>query len=206
MGPEEFSDFLGEQLQAMLHESEQMADPATRERKRLEAEVQKLRQAEQQRLQQQREQERASAVEQESDRWASLFTEALKATPLPANDITMSLMAQAQMTARQRGIELTPEKLAGATVKAAHGMIEAILAHEGTTDDALLDAFPALTKRIHRAIVARYKARQAGGSTGDVTRRVAPAPTEPTKPAGPRVVSSREESEAYGLRKGLRTI
>lgn len=197
---------LAQELQQLLHEEEQLQDPNIRERRRLEQENQTLREAEEQRQNADLQRQHEEQVAAETEKWAGLFTEAIELTGIPVNDITMSLMAQAQMTAKKRGIPLTPEKLAASTKKAVHGLIESIVANESVTDEQVLDAFPSLTKRIHKAIVARYKSRKETGQkpTADLTPR-ARKPTEHADPEKPRTMSSADEHKAYGI-KGLRTI
>jgi len=195
-------------LQKRLAEEEQLNDPNIRERRRLEAENKtfKEREAAQKREAQlaRFEQEKQVALNE----LATTFGEALQLTKLPQSDTVMTLMAKAEHTNRQNGWKLTPQQLAKATEKEVHGLIEAIVGNPNATDDQVLDAFPALTKRIHKAIVARYKARQSAGqqlTPSDLTPRAKqPSAEEPPKQ---RVVNSKEEHEAYNLgRRSLRTI
>lgn len=194
-------------LQKRLHEEEQLQDPNIRERRRLERENQQFReQAEKAKKEQVAAQQKA-ATEAELERLGTLFGEALQATKLPHNDITVRLMAEAEHSNRRNGTNLTPAQLAKATEKAVDSLIEAVVGDEKLTDEQVLDKYPALAKRIHRGLIARHKARQGkmAGQPTDLTPR-ANKPTTEQAPAR-RVVTSQQEHEAYGLgKRALRTI
>lgn len=191
-------------LQERMLEEEQLQDPNIKERRRLESENKKYKTAEQEARQAAEHAQVEEETQTEMNRIAGSFVEALKMTKLPSNDITVKLMAEAEASNRRQGWDLTPEQLARATEKSVHSLIESVLSNESTTDDQLLSAFPVLTKRIHKAIVARFKSR---GSTqnaqpSDVTpRERRPSAEEPRQ----RIVSSIEEHKAFGG-KGLRTL
>ncbi len=193
-------------LQRRMQEEEQLQDPNIRERRRLEQENKDFRSKAENERQARVQFEQDRAVEVERDRVARKFTEAISLTKLPVNDMTIKLMAEAEFTKRKQGWDLTPEQLARSTEKAMHSIVESIMTDENTTDDQLLAAFPKLTERIHKAIVGRYKARQAGGQQrpSDITpRERRPSAEEQTNK--PRVISSAEEHKLYGGR-GLRTL
>ncbi len=213
------TEFLANELKSLMEEEELLQDPNIRERRRLEQENEGFRaektKADQLRVKQEQEQQ----TKVETDRIAGKFKEALSLTKLPINDMTVRMMAEAEWTNRERGWDLSPEKLAQSVEKAMRSQVEAIVAHDDDSqfdpadlsssadaDKSVLGAFPKLTARIHRAIVREYKRKQAGG----VQRPTDMAPRErqqdPTAEQGrPRVVSSAEEQKIYGL-KGLRTI
>ncbi len=192
-------------LQKRLNEEDQNQDPNVRERRRLERENADYRTREEKAKEAEQAAEFQTRVDSARGQLAETFTQALELTKLPRNDITLELMAKAEKSNRSQGWQLTPQQLAAATEKSVNGLIESVLTNESTTDDQLLDAFPELTKRVHRAIVARFKARGAARASqpSDVTPRERRATTEEAPKQ--RVVSSKEEYEAFGG-KGLRTI
>lgn len=200
----DMTELLAERLQSLLAEEEQLQDPNIRERRRLEQENEGYRTKEAKAAEDAAAAEHEAEVKQHTERWAGLLKEGLALTKLPANDITLRFMAEAQHTARQRGWDLTPQQLAGAAEKGVFELVEGILSNEGTTDEQLLNFLPKLTQRIHKAIVAKFKAKRAGpGAAPDLTPRAKRPVAEEQK--GPRVVSSQEEHKAYGI-KGLRTL
>lgn len=191
-------------LRQRMEEEEQLNDPNIRERRRLERENAEYKSKEQKALEEQQAQVREQEFQTALQDLGQKFTEALALTKLPKNDITMELMAKAEKVNRTQGWNLSPQQLAAATEKSVAGMIEGMTG-EGVTDEQVLEMFPAFTKRVHKAIVARFKARGAAGQQQqDITPR-APRPPEGQAPAKPRVMGSKEEQEAYGI-KGLRTI
>lgn len=194
-------------LQKRLHEEEQLNDPNIRERRRLERENQTFREREAAAKQEQVTAHQKAQTAAELERLGGLFREALEVTKLPKNDITVRLMAEAEYTNRQNGSQLSPQQLAKATEKAMHSIVEATTTDESITDEQCLDMYPALTKRIHRGLIARHKARQSkgAGQPPDITpRSVKPAQEDANKP---RTMTSKEEHDAYGLgKRSLRTI
>ena len=204
----DMTEFLANELQTLLAEQEQLQDPNIRERRRLEQENQQFRDKEKTAAEQAAQQQREQETQQHTERWATLFKEAIETTKLPINDLTLKMMAEAQYTARQKGWDLTAPQLAESMQKGVNELIESVLGGEGTSDEQILNAFPKLTQRIHRGIVARFKAKQAGKTAqrpADLTPREKRPGQGEEKPAGPRTVTSAEEHKAYGI-KGLRTI
>lgn len=195
-------------LQKRLHEEEQLQDPNIRERRRLERENAEYKTKETQAKEQAAQAEHQRQVDERLGEYAEKFQAALDKTKIPHNDITVKMMAELEFTNRAKGWNMTPEQLARATEKAVHGHFESLLTNETTTDDQLLDAFPALTKRIHRGIVARFKARQNGQpkQPSDITPRQRQA--TPDDQPKQRTVSSAEEYKEYEKNGGkmLRTI
>lgn len=199
-------DVLSAILQKRLHEEEQLNDPNIRERRRLENENKTLKEREAAAKKQAAEVQQKQAVAQELEKLADTFSEALQQTKLPRNDVVLSLMAKAEHTNRKNGWALTPQQLAKATEKSVHSLIESIVGDESATDDQVLDAFPGLTKRIHKALIARAKARATSGQArqpSDITPRPVQPSTEERKEL--RTATSAEFHKAMNL-KGLRTF
>lgn len=199
-------DVLSAILQKRLHEEEQLNDPNIRERRRLENENKTLKEREATAKKQAAEVQQKQAVAQELEKLADTFGEALQLTKLPRNDVVLSLMAKAEHTNRKNGWALTPQQLAKATEKATDQLIEAVTTDESLTDDQVLDRYPGLVKRIHKALIARAKARTAAGQVrqpSDITPRPVQPSTEERKES--RTATSAEFHKAMGL-KGLRTL
>ncbi len=198
-------EVLSDILQARLREEEQLQDPNIRERRRLERELEGFKSQAQKAEETRQMLEQDAAVESAKNEIADKFSEALALTKLPKNDITIELMAKAESTNRKQGWNLTPQQLAKATEKSVSSMIESMLTNEETTDEQLLEAFPEFTKRVHRGIVARFKARQSGApqKQTDITPRERRQSSEEAPKQ--RVVGSAEEHKVYGI-KGLRTL
>ncbi len=194
-------------LQKKMHENEELQDPNIRERRRLERENAEYRTKDEQAESARVEAEQAKEVDFHVQKIAKTFKDALQLTKLPVNDITVEMMAKVEKERRSQGWELTPEQLARSTEKAIGSLVEGMLTDETTTDEQLLAAFPKLTQRVHKAIVARFKAKQAGGQQrpSDITPRERRPSAEAPQPGKQRVVSSAEEHKLYGG-KGLRSL
>ncbi len=199
--------YLADELQQLLDEEEKLQDPNIRERRKMQSELDGYKTREEQAKHEAEFKAQETEVNQHRERWAGLFKEAIGLTKMPVNDLTMKMMADAQYTARQKGWDLTPPQLAQALEKGVGKLVEAILSNEGTTDDQLLDAHPALVQRIHKALVARSKARKAGnGQPSAVAPQQRRLSTEANAEQNKlKVLNSKDEAAAYGT-KGLRTI
>lgn len=149
-------------------------------------------------------QERAEE-DQQLRRDGALMAKALKDGKLPADDLTLELMLKAHYTAQEEeGLELTPAELAQETRRMMTSALDNCVANlEG---DQLLDAFPQLSQKIHRALVDRYKRQQSGGAQQKA------APPQPAKPAvdgaGPngKRLTEREQHELEEKAAGRRIM
>lgn len=200
---------LTNELQQLLNEAEQNADPNVRARKQAEARAAALELEKQQMVQKQEQEQFQAEVAEKRAKLGQEFTAALQLVKLPKNDQTVALMAQAYRTAKSQGMNLTTEQLARSTQKLAAQFVEHATMTE--SDDELLDLYPNLAGRIHKALVARYNKRKAGvGAAPAPGQPPAPNPNtpaerRPAEDAKPKLLNSKEEHEAYGI-KGLRTI
>lgn len=194
---------LTEKLQQLLNDEEKNLDPRNRELAEKDKQLREMQEKERARLQTEAQQQFESKVAEQRQILGERFTEALKVANLPRNEQTVALMAQAYRTARNHGMrDIGPEQLAKATEKLATSFVENFLQTED--EDLLLERFPKLTERIHKALLNRYNKRKG-------TLPAAKPPQGPNTPAerrdaeGPRIVRSAEEAKEYGI-KGLRTI
>lgn len=197
-------EWLTSQLEAKLKLADEMQDPRTKEllterqkREKVENELNQIRQ-------QQAAEKRQQEVEHELEQISGVFTDALKLVKLPINDETLRMMARQEEANRQLGYQLSPQELAQETEKMAAGQIEAMLAN--SDDDTILDRFPTLSKRIHKAILGRWEKRQAGQQQQPPpVQKAAESIPGVTANGRPKLLNSKEEADAYGI-KGLRTI
>lgn len=195
---------LTERLQLLLNDEEKNLDPRNRELADTRRQLAEAQEKERTRMQTEAQQQFEAKVAEQRTALGARFTEALKVANLPRNDQTVALMAQAYRTARDHGMrDIGPEQLAKATQKLAFGFVESVLKTED--DDQLLELLPALTQRIHKALVGRYNKRKNGPPAAVPNKVQNPNQPAESREGEPRIVRSREEAEAYGI-KGLRTI
>lgn len=195
---------LTERLQLLLNDEEKNLDPRNRELAETRRQLAEAQEKERTRMQTEAQQQFEAKVAEQRTALGARFTEALKVANLPRNDQTVALMAQAYRTARDHGMrDIGPEQLAKATQKLAFGFVESVLKTED--DDQLLELLPALTQRIHKALVGRYNKRKNGPPAAVPNKVQNPNQPAESREGEPRIVRSREEAEAYGI-KGLRTI
>jgi hypothetical protein len=186
------------------------------ERSPLEIENERLRN-EMQRYQEEvsrRDQEAKSAaeLEQENNELRALganFARALKEGKFPANDLTLDIMGKMHFEAEENGIELSPGELVQETRRMYAEALDNCA--DNMEDAQLLEAFPKFSAKLHRALVAKYKAMQAGGQ-----QQPSAAPPPPAQPQqqtnGAKRLTEREEwermqAEASGQgRRILRTL
>ena len=195
---------LTERLQLLLNDEEKNLDPRNRELAETKRQLAEVQAKERDRQQNEAKAVFESKVAEQRQVLGEKFTEALKLANMPRNDQTVALMAQAYRTARNHGNrDITPDQLAKATQKLTSQFVERAVLTED--DDALLESYPKLTERIHRALVNRYNKRKGAPPPATAKPANPNQPAESREEGQPRVVRSKEEAEAYGI-KGLRTI
>lgn len=204
---------LGRELAQLLDTEKQMADPLQRdliERARRGDHAQSELARRQQREEEWQHEQHVLAAK---ERLAEGYGRALKEFKLPANDITVGLMAALQKDAREEGWQMPPDVLARETHRATAEMFDSFaksaLNEQGEINDdtaiELLDLFPLLQKVLHRGLIARYD--RSHGQQSPVVA-TPPKPTgerQPVDQPKSRVLNSLDEAKAYGVR-GLRTI
>lgn len=179
-------DFLQQRMHHLL--TEQNKDPRDLE---LGAKDRRIRELEHAAKQQQTEAQRAQEHAEENRQLAQLgakFNKALKMGGLPEDDLTLDIMAKAYFTAEEEGdFDLSETELAAETRKLMTSSLDNCA--DKMTGDALLDAFPKIAKKLHEALVARYKRLQGGQQTqqpgqvptANVTSRQEEAPRRQTE-------------------------
>lgn len=196
--------FLQERQHRLLQE--QNRDPRDLEMSAKDREIQRLQKEIETKAQKEKE---ARDLEEENAtlrRDGAQAAEALKAGKLPVNDLTLELMLKAKYDAEELGFELTAAELATETRRMMTASMDNCA--ENMEGEELLNAFPKLAKKVHAALVARYKGKQAGG------QQPVSAPPAPTRPQGngevkPRQMTEREqflEMEKISGRRILRGV
>lgn len=137
----------------------------------------------------------------ELNRVGTLLLKALAPSGLPKDDAILDMAAKLYFDARDAEIELSEEEILKGTMETVTSHQKALF--DKLTGDQILDTFPDASRKIHEALVARYKAKQAAPP---------PAPVQPAQSAGQAPPTGRTELEAHrelekaAGRRILRTI
>lgn len=185
-------EWLAQHMDPLLNE--ETMDPKERQLRQREEEL-KIKQAELDRQQKEREQAEFEAeVGRQKDMLASKFEPALQKAGLPADPTTFAMMVQLYRHNRDLGLDLTPDEM-------AKSLVEKEVERQGALFDKMegeqiLQAFPILAKKVHKAIIDRYEKRSLGTSperTSSVTQG------EPKQPQRPKLVSDRDMNRRLGI-------
>lgn len=195
-------EFLQERTHRLL--TEQNRDPRDLELSTKDREIQKLQKQISERETQEKQHQERQQEDAELRRDGAVFAAALKKGNLPQDDLTLDMMAKAYYTAQdEQDLDLTPDELAVETRRMMSGALDNCA--DKMEDDQLLEAFPKLAKKMHRALVAKYQKMKNGGQ-----QRTAepPAPVAPTgqKTDGPKQLTEREQFREMEKASGRRIL
>lgn len=154
------AELLANELQAVLNEQEEMADPNTRARVAAERKAAEL----QDRFDQAQRDQDISVFEQhvatKVEEFKTAAAPVFASVGLPVDDDTMSLYAQAEQARKEHGLDITPELMAKSVRDLVIGRFET-MATGIQDDEQLLELMPSLTTRIHKALLSRHAKRKA---------------------------------------------
>lgn len=157
------TEALAAELNELLNEQDEMADPATRAMRKAERERDEYKDQLNRRQYDEDVKVFEASVQQKAQEFETQFEEALGLVNVPKNDITMRLFAEHWKQNRDDELGLTPAQLASEVEASTIGLgADTLLAIED--DEALLDKRPDLTKRYHKALLARGEKRRAAAA------------------------------------------
>jgi hypothetical protein len=135
-------------------------------------------------------------VEKRKNAMAQQWKPALEKSGLPADALTLAMLAQSYKAARDTGLDLTPDELAKDLVDREIERQEALFGRmEG---EQLLNAFPELTRKVHKALIDRYERRANGG--GQPIQRSGQPRRSPEETNGKkRLMSDKEMNRLLGI-------
>jgi hypothetical protein len=193
------TDYLNNLLQQELHEEGR--DPRDRELSAKDAEIQRLKRAEMDRVNQEKQVAERRAEDRELAQLGSTLAAALQKMKFAKNDLVMDILAKEHFTAEEEsGLQLSADELAEVTKGKITETLDSIASEDsGMSDEDILNAFPNFSKRVHRGIVARYKAKQGGTPGAVVTKQAEVKPEGPLRKTEAQI--AREEFERTGIRR-----
>jgi len=141
--------------------------------------------------------EREAEVQRGKELLAAKLLPALKETGMPTSPLTFAMMTTFYQNSREAGLDLSPAEL-------AKGAKELILEHqrqltETMSGEDVLNAFPDLSRKIHKALIDRYERRQnVGNAPTQRQPRERQEPQQESRRA--RLMSDAEINKAMGIK------